>query len=326
MNPIIWARLLPVRRSPVRLCQPGPPARAADADGSSARRRRRSAPRAARRRRRRISPKCIMAAKCRGSSSSVRRMSSRHSSVAPEQVVERRALVPCLGEIGRPAQEQGEAGFGDVVAPRGDVAGREVQDPGGRGVRVVHPHAPDLVFGLSASSLVAAHRSCRNSCVEERQVPRRPAGAAAFDQAEDLALALHGAILMEIARGRCERSEEHAVIKQAACHQVHDLAVALDHAVHRRAGARRAARAAGVSTRCRQTTTLTLPVSSSSVTNITPLAVSGRWRQVTRPAVRAALPCGSVCSFLGSQDTPALVNGRASSASGWRPSVRPRLA
>src|SRR3954465_9361786 len=41
------------------------------------------------------------------------------------------------------------------------------------------------------------------------------------------------AILVEVARGRCERSEEHAVIKQAACHQMHNVAVALDHAVHR---------------------------------------------------------------------------------------------
>src|SRR6185369_2415363 len=66
--------------------------------------------------------------------------------VAPEEVVEGRALVPGLGEIGRPAQELGEAGFGDVVAPRGDVAGGEVEDPGGHGVGVVHPHAPDLVL------------------------------------------------------------------------------------------------------------------------------------------------------------------------------------
>ena len=33
-----------------------------------------------------------------------------------------------------------------------------------------------------------------------------------------------------------------------------------------------------------QTTILLLPVSSSNVMNITPVAVPGRWRQVTTPA------------------------------------------
>src|SRR5262245_52857739 len=49
--------------------------------------------------------------------------------VAPEEVVERGALVPGLGEIRRAAQEPREARLGDVVAPRGDVARREVQGP-----------------------------------------------------------------------------------------------------------------------------------------------------------------------------------------------------
>src|SRR4051812_19738601 len=67
--------------------------------------------------------------------------------VAPEEVVEGGALMPGLGEIGRPAQEPGEAGFGDVVTPRGDVGGREGQGPGCRGGRGVPPNAPGLVFG-----------------------------------------------------------------------------------------------------------------------------------------------------------------------------------
>ena len=41
---------------------------------------------------------------------------------------------------------------------------------------------------------------------------------------------------------------------------------------------------------------LTVPVSSSSVTNIVPLAVPGRWRCVTRPLARASRPFGQVLS------------------------------
>ena len=39
-----------------------------------------------------------------------------------------------------------------------------------------------------------------------------------------------------------------------------------------------------------QTITLTVPVSSSSVKNSTPLAVPGRWRTVTMPQARATCP------------------------------------
>src|SRR5262245_24690971 len=48
------------------------------------------------------------------------------------------------------------------------------------------------------------------------------------------------------------------------------------------------------------TTTLTIPVSSSSVRKITPLAVPGRWRTSTRPATAARRPANrsSQCSAL----------------------------
>ena len=45
-----------------------------------------------------------------------------------------------------------------------------------------------------------------------------------------------------------------------------------------------------------QTMTLTGPVSSSSVTNMLPLAVPGRWRKVTMPQARTLRPWGTVCS------------------------------
>ena len=51
-----------------------------------------------------------------------------------------------------------------------------------------------------------------------------------------------------------------------------------------------------VAARSRQTTTLTMPSSSSRVTKVTPLAVSGRWRSVTSPARRTGVPCGSSSS------------------------------
>src|ERR1700704_6550379 len=47
--------------------------------------------------------------------------------VAPEQVIERRALVPGFGESRSASQERGEPRLCDVVAPCGDVAGRELQ-------------------------------------------------------------------------------------------------------------------------------------------------------------------------------------------------------
>src|SRR6185503_20355863 len=56
--------------------------------------------------------------------------------VASQQVIQRRALVPCLREIGRPAQELREARFGDVVAARRDVAGGEIERPCGRSMRM----------------------------------------------------------------------------------------------------------------------------------------------------------------------------------------------
>src|ERR1700694_3630384 len=54
--------------------------------------------------------------------------------VAPEQVVERGALVPGLGEVRRAAQQGGEAGFRDVVALRGNVARGQVERRGGGAV------------------------------------------------------------------------------------------------------------------------------------------------------------------------------------------------
>ena len=60
------------------------------------------------------------------------------------------------------------------------------------------------------------------------------------------------------------------------------------------AATRPARRAASPS--ARHTTTLTCPVSSSSVTKVTPLAVGGRWRVMTRPGHPHRWPCGASCS------------------------------
>ena len=50
--------------------------------------------------------------------------------------------------------------------------------------------------------------------------------------------------------------------------------------------------------------TLVAPVSSSSVTKITPLAVSGRWRPMTMPAVRTMRPCGVSRDLGGGDEAP----------------------
>ncbi len=51
--------------------------------------------------------------------------------------------------------------------------------------------------------------------------------------------------------------------------------------------------------------TFVAPVSSSSVTKMTPLAVSGRWRPMTMPAVRTRRPCGAR-AMSSAVDEPAL--------------------
>ena len=50
-----------------------------------------------------------------------------------------------------------------------------------------------------------------------------------------------------------------------------------------------------------QTTMLAVPVSSSSVTKITPLAVPGRWRQITMPATATRAPFGGELELAGGQ-------------------------
>ena len=46
-----------------------------------------------------------------------------------------------------------------------------------------------------------------------------------------------------------------------------------------------------------QTMRLMLPVSSSSVTKVTPLAVAGFWRVTTSPATRTRAPSGNPASI-----------------------------
>jgi hypothetical protein len=65
------------------------------------------------------------------------------------------------------------------------------------------------------------------------------------------------------------------------------------------------------------TITFTLPVSSSSVRNSTPLAVPGRWRTVTMPQARASWPFGEVHQHVGRQEAL---------ASRLRPQQRQRMA
>src|SRR3954471_3501656 len=60
--------------------------------------------------------------------------------IAPEEVVERGALVPSLGIGGRGAQQRAEARLGDVVALGGNVARRRVERRRRRAVRMMHPY------------------------------------------------------------------------------------------------------------------------------------------------------------------------------------------
>ena len=107
--------------------------------------------------------------------------------VAVQEVVERRALVSGFGEIGRAPQEQHEAGFGDVVATRGDVARGEVERARGLGVRMVHPHAPDLVFGGRRFRGLAPGEPPEQR-IEEGKRPSGPAGSPPRNESEDVAL------------------------------------------------------------------------------------------------------------------------------------------
>jgi hypothetical protein len=136
--------------------------------------------------------------------------------------------VPGLGEIGNTAQQQRETGLGDVVAPRGEVAGGEVERARGCAVRVVHPDVPDALFGGFG---IGAQRSAPvgGTAVEEGRSVDRPPRAVIADQSKNLN---QWPILVEIARRGCERTEQCAVVQKAPGHQVHHLAVALDHTLY----------------------------------------------------------------------------------------------
>jgi len=112
--------------------------------------------------------------------------------VAAQEVVERGALVPCLGEIRCATQELSETGFGDVVALCGDVARRGIEGPCGLGVRMIHPHVPDQVLG-SARLIARAEPEPAEQGIQERQVPCRPAGTPGCDQGEEFALIVQSA-------------------------------------------------------------------------------------------------------------------------------------
>jgi len=129
--------------------------------------------------------------------------------VPSQQVIKHSALVPGLGEIGNAAQEQRESGLGDVVAPRGEVAGGEVEDARGSAMRVVHPDVPDALFGRFGIGARAA-RQAAEQLVEEGRSVDRPPRAVAANQPKNLN---QWPILVEIARRGCERPEQCAVVQ-----------------------------------------------------------------------------------------------------------------
>ncbi len=109
--------------------------------------------------------------------------------VAAEQVVERGALVPGFGEIGRPAQKPRKPGLRDVVAAGCDVARGELKGMRRAVVRMAHPDVPDLPFG-GFRLVRRAAREAAEELIQERQRPRRPPGTPGGDQTEDVFLAI----------------------------------------------------------------------------------------------------------------------------------------
>jgi len=148
--------------------------------------------------------------------------------VPPKEVVQNGALVPGFGEVGNASQQQRETGLRDIEAPRRDVAGGEVKDASSGAMRVVHPHIPDALFRGVRFSPRATGQAAKQLVEEGRPVDRPPRAIAA-DQPEDFN---QWPILVEIPRRGCERAEQRAVVQKAPGDQVHDLAVALDHALH----------------------------------------------------------------------------------------------
>ena len=100
------------------------------------------------------------------------------------QVVQDRAFVPGLGEVGNASQQQRKAGLGDVEAPRRDIVRGELESARGGVMRVVHPHVPDPVFGF-LSLRAGAAREAAEQLIEERRSADRPPGAIAADQSEN---------------------------------------------------------------------------------------------------------------------------------------------
>ena len=77
------------------------------------------------------------------------------------------------------------------------------------------------------------------------------------------------------------------------------------------------------SNRCGVTTTLTSPVSSSSVRKTNPLAVPGRWRQITSPAVATVSPSRPFSSRSRAVRTPFGASTSRTCDIGWPASEMP---
>ena len=105
--------------------------------------------------------------------------------VASEQVIKHSALVPGLGEVRQPPEDQREARLSQVIALPGDVPGGKVERACRRIVRMVHPHVPDAFFGGVSLDRRAA-RQAAEQLVEKRSATHRAPRAIAADQSKNL--------------------------------------------------------------------------------------------------------------------------------------------
>ncbi len=133
--------------------------------------------------------------------------------------------------------------------------------------------------------------------------PRRHGAVPGAEEEQEAPLTAHGRQWKSRERDGQFAEQERAIHQVAGDH--------VRHAPRAAASPRTSSSRDPTSTPCcrspsaRHTSTLTCPDSSSSVTKVTPLAVCGRWRVMTRPATRTKSPVRCLLQLRGRPAPPA---------------------
>lgn len=111
--------------------------------------------------------------------------------IARDEVVQGRALVPCLREIREVPHQPGKARFRDIVSAGRNVASRQIEDLPCLTVRVVHPKLPDSILRLGCERRVRARGKTAKELIQDGQAARGPPIERIGDQAQRLRILDH---------------------------------------------------------------------------------------------------------------------------------------